>query len=98
MVGAWGDNLYGELTRPTSLNGVIAVAAGDGHSLALKSEGTVVAWGDNSYGQSTVPGSLTGVFSIAAGWVYNIAPKSEGEGLPLGIHRFFPRTARATHY
>ena len=33
------------------LSGVIALAAGDSHSLALKSDGTVWAWGSNSYGQ-----------------------------------------------
>ena len=33
------------------LTGVVAVAAGEFHSLALKSDGTVVAWGDDSFGQ-----------------------------------------------
>jgi alpha-tubulin suppressor-like RCC1 family protein len=44
---------------------VVAIAAGGYHSLALKSDGTVVAWGD--YGQSTVPWTLTGVTRIGAG-------------------------------
>ena len=34
---------------------MVAVAAGGYHSLALKSDGTVVAWGYNYFGQSTVP-------------------------------------------
>jgi len=33
------------------LTGVIAVAASEVHSVALKSDGTVWAWGDNEYGQ-----------------------------------------------
>ena len=33
------------------LSSVVAVAAGDRHSLALKSDGTVWAWGSNDYGQ-----------------------------------------------
>src|SRR5207244_3867957 len=32
------------------LSGVVAIAAGNTSSLALKSDGTVVAWGDNSTG------------------------------------------------
>ncbi len=33
------------------LNGVIAVAAGESFSLALRHDGTVVAWGDDAFGQ-----------------------------------------------
>ena len=33
------------------LTGIIAVAAAQEHSLALKSDGTVWAWGDNAYGE-----------------------------------------------
>ncbi|WP_369149082.1 hypothetical protein [Streptomyces sp. R44] len=33
------------------LSGVIAVAAGDGHNLAVRADGTVVAWGLNAVGQ-----------------------------------------------
>ena len=35
----------------SSLSGVIAVADGGYHSLAVKSDGTVWAWGDNVYGK-----------------------------------------------
>ncbi len=34
-----------------NLTGVSSVAAGEGHSLALKGDGTVWAWGGNGYGQ-----------------------------------------------
>ncbi len=34
----------------SSLTGVVAIAAGFGHSLALKNDGTVWAWGSNLFG------------------------------------------------
>ena len=64
---AWGDNETGELgdnttTRrylpvPVTATGVlagktvVALAAGDFHSLALRSDGTVAAWGYNFFGE-----------------------------------------------
>src|SRR5262245_39604534 len=53
-VVAWGNNEYGQTTVPvTALSGVTAIAAGYGHTVALKNDGTVVAWGYNEYGQVT---------------------------------------------
>ena len=58
-VVAWGSDEYGQASVPAGLTGVVAVAAGQLHSLALKDDGTVVAWGRNSHGQARVPPGLT---------------------------------------
>jgi len=49
------------------LTGVVALAGGGGHSVALKADSTVVAWGNNWNGQSTFPALVTNVVEIAAG-------------------------------
>ncbi|MBL3588882.1 MAG: PKD domain-containing protein [gamma proteobacterium endosymbiont of Lamellibrachia anaximandri] len=38
-------------TVPNPLEDVVAIAAGDAHSLALQSGGPVISWGGNAYGQ-----------------------------------------------
>ncbi|KFE69022.1 RCC1-like domain-containing protein [Hyalangium minutum] len=102
-VWAWGDNFRGQLGQGTfdagqdtpvqvqGLSDVVAVAAGDFHSLALKRDGTVWAWGANYFGQlgnvalelydSPVPvqvQGLQGVSSIAAGLDFSAAITSDG--------------------
>ena len=65
------------------------ISAGNSHSLAIKSDGTVLAWGSNSYGQlgdnSTTDRSspvavsgLSGVSMVATGYVHSVALKSNG--------------------
>jgi alpha-tubulin suppressor-like RCC1 family protein len=85
---AWGANTRGQLGNGTfdssvapvpvtGLSGVVKIAAGDTHILALKSDGTVWSWGSNSNGElgngntvdSSVPmqvSGLTDVVDIAA--------------------------------
>jgi hypothetical protein len=75
----WGD--YGQTTIPQptgGLSGVTAIAAGQYHSLALKSDGTVVGWGADWNDQTTIPAGLSGVTAIAAGGSHSLALKRDG--------------------
>jgi hypothetical protein len=66
-------------------SGVTAIAAGDGHTVALKTNGSVVAWGYNGFGQTNVPvAAQSGVTAIAAGWGHTVALKSDGSVLAWG--------------
>jgi hypothetical protein len=70
---AWGSNEHSQTDVPHSFSGVIAIAAGAWHNLALKSDGTVVSWGRNYSGETVVPGGLKGVIAIAAGTSHSAA-------------------------
>lgn len=75
--------------------GVIAIASGWSHTLALVSDGSVLAWGNNESGQlgdgtrthrsSPVPvRGLTGVKALAAGGAHNLALCADGSVLAWG--------------
>ena len=84
-VAAWG---YNESTVPANLTGVVAVASGGYHNLALLADGTVVAWGNNNYGQSTVPANLSEVVAISAGGAHNLALKGDASVVAWGDNEF----------
>ncbi len=83
-VVAWGGNSEGQTTVPAGLSGVVAIAAGVDHTVALKQDGTVVAWGGNTFGQTTVPAGLSGVVAIAAGQYHTVALKQDGTVVAWG--------------
>jgi Alpha-tubulin suppressor and related RCC1 domain-containing proteins len=55
------------------ISNVVAIAAGLGHSLALKNDGTVVAWGNNPDGEATIPPGVSNVVAISAGFYQSLA-------------------------
>jgi alpha-tubulin suppressor-like RCC1 family protein len=103
-VWIWGANYWGQLgngtwerdvAHPTpaqvgGLTGVVDVAGGFHHSLALKDDGTAWAWGDNEYGQlgdgtttiiRTTPvkvSRLSSVKSLSGGGLHSLALKDDG--------------------
>ncbi|MCX7002914.1 MAG: RCC1 domain-containing protein, partial [bacterium] len=69
----WGRNDYGQTNCPGG-NDFVAVAAGQSHALALRSDGTLTGWGANGDGQTNCPGGNDFV-TIAAGFSYSLALK-----------------------
>ena len=117
-VVAWGRNTQGQLgdgseedrAAPVAvvdgdgvpLQGIVAIAAGYEHALALHSDGQLYAWGEGASGQlgdGTVTarnqaalvrlasGSpLEGIVAIAAGWDHNLALAEDGTLYAWGLN------------
>ena len=78
---------------------MVAISAGDGHSLALMGDGTVRAWGYNSQGQlgnNSITNSgtpvfvdgLSGIVAIAGGFQASLALQSEAIGTSWGENTY----------
>jgi len=101
---AWGNNTFGQCNIPGGLSsGVLAISASFNHTLALKSDRTVVDWGQKYY---NVPEGLSDVLAISAGYYYNavlvrsklnpLSQDTDGDLLPDGWevkHGFDPLVA-----
>jgi alpha-tubulin suppressor-like RCC1 family protein len=92
---AWGAGLtnagsypdYGQSQVPAVLSHVVAIAAGE-HSLALRTDGTVVAWGRNDFNEINVPSGLNNVVAIAAGVLHSLALRTDGTVIAWGRSDF----------
>lgn len=104
QVKTWGYNYYGQLgdgtttnrlpTTIASLTDIVDIHGGRLHTLAIKSNSTVMAWGFNFHGQlgngtidnnackcNPTPGAvlnLTNVVAVSAGESFSLALKSDG--------------------
>ncbi len=77
-LAAWGYDGNGQVSGIPSGNDYVAVAGGEYHSLALKSDGSLEAWGGD-YNQQVSNTPTTGTFTaIAAGFQHNLALRTDG--------------------
>jgi hypothetical protein len=83
-----GTQNYHQTRVPTGLSNVVAIAGGGWHSLALKSDGSLVAWGRNDYGQGTIPIGVSNAVAISAGVAHNLILKSDGTVYGWGLDTY----------
>ncbi len=80
----WGYDTNGQVSNAPAGNDFVAISAGDKHSVALRSDGSLVAWGSNYdpsdsiyYGQSVAPAG-SDFIAVSAGDYHNLALRSDG--------------------
>ena len=118
-VWTWGSNEAGQLgngspgSHPNStptvvfgLTGVIAIAAGSSHTVALRVDGTVWSWGKDGISNPSTPTRVIGlprVIAIAAGGGHTIVVTSDGSAWAWGENYYAQlgdgtRTSRSTPF
>jgi alpha-tubulin suppressor-like RCC1 family protein len=89
-IQTWG-RAFGQV--PRGLTNVVGVAAGHGHCLAIRSDGTVAAWMVSApslgvlypnSGQTNVPAGLSNVVAVAGGFSHSLALKEDGTVIAWG--------------
>ena len=73
---------------PAGLSNVVAIAAGDNHSLALTRDGTLVTWGASCCGLTNIPPNLTNIVAIAAGGEQNVVLQGDGTIVAWGQYNY----------
>ncbi|NIP50953.1 MAG: hypothetical protein GWN67_03145, partial [Phycisphaerae bacterium] len=61
--------------------------AGYWHSLALRSDGSIIAWGRNNCGQATTPDG-NNYIAVSAGHSHNLALRSDGSIVAWGLNHY----------
>ncbi|HVP12842.1 MAG TPA: M6 family metalloprotease domain-containing protein, partial [Phycisphaerae bacterium] len=83
---AWGMNDSGQCDVPVPNGEFVAVAAGRGHTLGLRANGSIAAWGLNDHGQCNIPEPNTGFVAIAAGGWHSLGLKADGSLVAWGLN------------
>ena len=82
---AWGNNYWGQTDCPDQEPQYQAIGAGATHSVAVKSDGSLVAWGDNRYAQTDCPSGNDYVKVVCTAYA-NLAIKQDASLVGWGIH------------
>jgi hypothetical protein len=93
-VATWGtESTDKDAAPPSGLSNVIALAAGGGHSLALRADGTVIGWGHNAVGEATgvpntkAPHISSGAVHLDGEMLTNVSSIAASRGYSLALKK-----------
>ena len=92
-VVSWGDDEYGQVSNTPTGSDFTQVSVGDRHSVALRTDGSLVSWGNpdggdygQNYGQVSETPSGTDFTQVSAGRFHSVALKSDGSLVSWGMN------------
>lgn len=78
VIVGWGKVFTSSPNPPLGLTNVVAIAAGEIFSVALRNDGTVFAWGWDAFGKLDVPAGLSNVVALSAGHDHGSTLRQDG--------------------
>ncbi|MSX32901.1 MAG: hypothetical protein F2736_05695 [Actinobacteria bacterium] len=87
-VVSWGDDAYRQVSEMPSGSDFTQVSLGERHSVALRTDGSLVSWGKPEggiYGQVSDTPSGTDFTQVSAGRFHSVALKSDGSLVSWGM-------------
>ena len=88
LIVAWGADDWAQTHGPGTLTGVVAMATGYQHGIALYNDGAVRGWAYDYYGAASAPANATNMVAIAAGAWHSLALRQNGTVLAWGDDSF----------
>ena len=88
----------GQCDPPDELNDVLALSAGNGHSLALIKDGSLVTWGTTAMGLGQIPEEAKDIEFIESSANHNLALSKSGKLFAWGENRHNKATVPASFY
>ena len=88
VIEAWGVDSYSQVSAPPTGNDFVRLSTNRTHSVAMRTDGSLVSWGNDNMGQVSNTPSGTGFVQIATGGNHSVALHADGSLTSWGSNVF----------